>query len=201
MLFNEVLLSKLDPVLPLLSQLLKNGIHEFHDGIDKVIKDKFTSVQPSVQWKFNEAAWHFIRNNQNNGTGEIEDIHFENVYPLYGAIDIRNSTIERNNALNNDMQVQFTLLISMLEKLKKQSAFGLIDEKIFLAKKWLSDIAGPIFTDQVLVDDSWITISFPSCLILKKAIRFLQKSSTNICSPSTTRPARPLRNGASLKSL
>ncbi|MEO8772164.1 MAG: GAF domain-containing protein [Ferruginibacter sp.] len=151
--FNEVLLSKLDPVVPLLSQLLKNGIHEFHDGIDRVIKDKFTSVQPSVQWKFNEAAWHFLRDKQNNETIEIEDIHFENVYPLYGAIDIRNSTIERNNALSNDMQVQFTVLISMLEKLKKQSGFGLIDEKIFLAKKWLADIKGDEFTNQVLLDD------------------------------------------------
>ena len=167
--FNEVLLSKLDPVVPLLSQLLKNGIHEFHDGIDKLIKDKFTSVQPSVQWKFNEAAWHFIRDKQNNETLEIEDIHFENVYPLYGAIDIRNSTIERNHALNSDMQVQFTVLISMLEKLKKQSGFGLIDEKIFLAKKWLADITGPAeFTDQVSVDDFLDNNIIPFLLDFKK---------------------------------
>lgn len=141
MVFDEIMLSKLDPIIPLLSQLLKNGIHEFHDGIDKIIKEKFTSIQPSVQWKFNEAAWHFIRDKKiHKRSMEIEEIDFENVYPLYGAIDIRNSTIERNIALNKDMQVQFTILIAMLEKLKKESGFGLMDEKIFLAKRWLREI-------------------------------------------------------------
>ncbi|MFT3911740.1 MAG: GAF domain-containing protein [Ferruginibacter sp.] len=139
--FDEILLSKLDPVVPLLSQLLKNGIHEFHDGMDKIIKDKYTSIQPSVQWKFNEAAWHYIRDKQIKGkAAEIEEIDFKDVYPLYGAIDIRNSTVERNMALSRDMKVQFRLLIDMLEKLKKQTGFGLIDEKIYLSKKWLREI-------------------------------------------------------------
>ena len=152
---DEALLAKLEPVTILLSQLLKNGIHEFHDGIEKVIKNKFTSVQPSVQWKFNEAAWHFIRDQQIEGRNtEIEDIYFDDVYPLYGAIDIRNSTQERNTALNRDMQVQFAALISMLEKLKKESGFALLDEKIFLAKKWLKEIASPeSFNQQILLND------------------------------------------------
>ncbi len=152
---NELMFTKLDPVVPLLSQLLKNGIHEFHDGIDRVIKDKFTSVQPSVQWKFNEAAWHYLRDKQfNEKNAEIEDIHFEYVFPLYGAVDIRNSTIERNNALNKDMETQFSLLIAMLEKLKKQSGFKLIDEKIFLAKKWLREIVDPeVFTQQININN------------------------------------------------
>ena len=140
--FDGVLLSRLEPVIPLLSQLLKNGIHEFDAGIEKIIKDKFTSVQPSVQWKFNEAAWHFIRDKHlESRATDIEDIYFDNVYPLYGAIDIRNSTVERNLALNMDMHKQFTILLSLLEKLKKQSGFGLIDEKIYLAKRWLTEIS------------------------------------------------------------
>lgn len=152
---DEALLAKLEPVTALLSQLLKNGIHEFHDGIEKVIKNKFTSVQPSVQWKFNEAAWHFIRDKQIEGRStEIEDIYFDDVYPLYGAIDIRNSTLERNAALNRDMQVQLTALITMLEKLKRDSGFALLDEKIFLAKKWLKEIASPeSFNQQILLND------------------------------------------------
>ncbi|MBS1741419.1 MAG: GAF domain-containing protein [Bacteroidetes bacterium] len=153
--FDQTLLTKLDPVIPLLSQLLKNSIHEFHDGIDKVIKEKYTSIQPSVQWKFNEAAWHYIRDKQSgNEQAEIEEVDFKNVYPLYGAIDIRNSTVQRNMALNKDINVQFELLISMLENLKKQTGFGLIDEKIFLTKKWLketADIEG--FNQQIQVND------------------------------------------------
>jgi hypothetical protein len=80
---NESLLAKLDPVMPLLSQMLKNSIDEFRDNIDHVVKEKFTSVQPSVQWKFNEAAWHYIMaEHKQNGQPEMEEIVFNKVYEI-----------------------------------------------------------------------------------------------------------------------
>ncbi len=141
---NEDMLSRLDPAMALLSQLLKNNIDEFNDGIERVVKEKFTSLQPSVQWKFNEVAWHYLRDKHiGDEPAELEEIEFENVYPLYGAVDIRNSSIERNAALNKDLQVQFTVLLKMLHDLKKHSGFGLIDEKIFLTQKYLDLINNP----------------------------------------------------------
>ena len=79
---NEELLAKLDLAIPLLSQLFKNSIDELNESIDHFVKEKFTSVQPSVQWKFNEAAWHYIKSDhKKNGQPEINDIVFEKVYP------------------------------------------------------------------------------------------------------------------------
>ncbi|MEP7371981.1 MAG: GAF domain-containing protein [Chitinophagaceae bacterium] len=152
---NESLLAKLDPVMPLLSQMLKNSIDEFSDSIDHVVKEKFTSVQPSVQWKFNEAAWHYIMDgHKQNGKPEMEEIVFNKVYPLYGAIDIRNSTIERNASLQKDLVVQFTVLLDTLRRLKSESGFGLLDEKIFLSKKWLEKIKNPAgFNEEVKLND------------------------------------------------
>ena len=169
-LLDESLIVKLEPVIPLLLQLLKNGVNEFNDGIDKVIKNKFTSIQPAVQWKFNEAAWHYLREKKLTKTDlEIEDIRFENVYPLYGAIDIRNSTQERNIALNSDLQLQFDLLIKMLEKLKASSGFGLIDEKIFVAKKWQMEMEdAETFNQNILVNEFLETHLMPFLLDFKK---------------------------------
>ncbi|HTD93862.1 MAG TPA: hypothetical protein VK644_08630 [Chitinophagaceae bacterium] len=152
---SEDILARLDPVIPLLSQLLKNSTDEFDGRIDRVIKEKFTSIQPSVQWKFNEVAWHSIRDAaEPNVNAEIEDIEFEHVYPLYGAIDIRNSTIERNAALYQDLQVQFRILIEVLQQLKARSGFGLIDEKIFQVQKWLERISRSTgFTREVELND------------------------------------------------
>lgn len=151
---DENLLSKLDAAIPLLAQLLKNTIDEFNDGIDKVVKEKFTALQPSVEWKFNEAAWHFIRDSQQqNKDSEVEDINFEKVYPLYGAVDIRNSTVERNAALRRDMEMQFTVLHDVLAKLKEQYDIGLIDEKIFLADKWLERINSAGFNQEVKLNE------------------------------------------------
>ncbi len=167
---DESLIVRLDPVIPLLSQLLKNGVNEFNEGINKVIKNKFTSIQPSVQWKFNEVAWHYLRDKRlTKSDREIEDIGFKNVYPLYGAIDIRNSTLERNIALNNDLQVQFEILVKMLEKLKTNSGFGLIDEKIFVAKKWQREMHdAETFNQNILVNEFLETNLIPFLLDFKK---------------------------------
>jgi hypothetical protein len=140
---NETVLIGLDPAMPLLAQLLNSGIHFFEDEIEQVIKDKFTSLQPAVQWKFNEVAWNYIREkNYGSSKPEVGEIGFANVYPLYGAIDIRNSTINRNASLYSDLVTQFGILISVLKELKERSGFGLIDEKIFLSQQWLKLING-----------------------------------------------------------
>ncbi len=138
---DETILSKLDVALPLVAQVLQNSIDDFHGRIDNIIKDKFTSIQPSVQWKFKEVAWNYLRDNaQQPQNTEIERIQFKNVFPLYGAIDIRNSTIERNKALSDDLIVQFNALISTIKSIKKEYRLGLLDEMIYKCEKWISKI-------------------------------------------------------------
>jgi hypothetical protein len=135
-LLDEKILARLDAAMPLLAQLLQNQIDEFDNGIENVIKEKFTSVQPAVQWKFNEVAWHYLRDTHiKKGKAEIEPIYFGDVYPLYGAVDIRNSTVARNQALRTDLQNQFGLLLETLAALKQQINLSLLDEKIFKCKK------------------------------------------------------------------
>jgi len=142
-------LSKLEPAVPLLAQLMQNAIDEFDARIESVIKEKFTSLQPSVQWKFNEVAWQYINNQQvANKKNAIEKIEFKNVYPLYGAIDIRNSTIERNEALAADLEVQFNLVLQVLSSIKQEIKITLADELIFKTNKWLKNI-----TDHFIDDD------------------------------------------------
>lgn len=149
----ETLLAAIEPAIPLLSQLMKNSIDNFNAEIVKVITEKFTSLQPSVQWKFNEVALHYLQAQQ-NGEAETEEIIFDNVYPLYGAVDIRNSTIERNHALQLDLKVQFEVLIDVLQKLKNASGFGLIDEKIFTCHKWLTKVTDlESFNEEIKLND------------------------------------------------
>ncbi|MHA4738699.1 GAF domain-containing protein [Dyadobacter sp. MSC1_007] len=138
---DEKVLAKLDLALPWIAQIMKNYIDEFNVEIDNVIRDKFTSLQPAVQWRFRETAWHYLRDkalNPQNAT--IEDIQFRDVYPLYGAIDIRNSTIERNIALREDLRLQFNVLIETFTVLKQKLGFGLADEMIYKCRKWIDEI-------------------------------------------------------------
>jgi hypothetical protein len=141
-LLDEKLLSRLEPALPLVGQLLQNNINDFEARIENVIKEKFTSLQPAVQWKFKEVAWHYLRDNTMQlPKVPIENIHFKDVYPLYGAIDIRNSTVERNKALHADLEVQFEALIKVLTYIREDVGLGLADEIIFKCKNWMSQIS------------------------------------------------------------
>ncbi|WDF56197.1 GAF domain-containing protein [Mucilaginibacter sp. KACC 22063] len=112
----EKLISKLEAAVPLLSQLLHNSAERFNNRIETVIKDKFTTLQNSVEWKFNEAAWNYIKSRHNNENRIIDTVGFKDVYPLYGAIDIRNSTNERNLALKNDLTYLLNKLIETLRQ-------------------------------------------------------------------------------------
>jgi GAF domain-containing protein len=115
--YGEIL-ARLNNAVPLIAQLLQNSIDQFDAEINNIIRTKFTAVQPAVQWKFNEVALDYYRQVRagNSGT-DIGTISFNHVYPLYGAIDIRNSTIERNHALAGDIGKLLHLLQTELKNI------------------------------------------------------------------------------------
>jgi hypothetical protein len=118
--FYEKLLSQLQSALPLLAQLLQDSAEQFNLSLNEVIKTNFTTLQKPVEWKFTEAAWHYLIE-KSTGTDEpdMETIAFENVYPLFGSIDIRDSTIKHNEALNSDMDLIIDLLLNTIDEVKK----------------------------------------------------------------------------------
>jgi len=134
--FNERKITLLDPVLSPIAQLLQVYIDEFNFEIENIIKEKYTSIQPAVQWKFNEAAWHYLYDKKKNLPLRTDDISFNDVYPFYGAIDIRNSTTERNAASKADLSLHLNLLSETLDQLSKTYTDALLVEMIFNCKKW-----------------------------------------------------------------
>ena len=143
---NPELLAKLEVVLPLLAQLLQHAIDEFDLRIKGIVKENFTSIQPAVEWKFNEIAWHYDRMAQQGKEPVLEAVYFKDVYPLYGAIDIRNSTMERKSALRRDLETQFRLLCDALAGLQKVVTMQLVDEMMHQTQKWQSALAGALTT-------------------------------------------------------
>jgi len=134
--FNEKTVALLEPALSPIAQLLQVYIDEFNIEIENIIKEKYTSIQPSVQWKFNEAAWHHLHDKKKNLPLINENISFNNVYPFYGAIDIRNSTTERNSASRADLGLHLSMLRETLELLNKTYSSSLLEEIMFNCKKW-----------------------------------------------------------------
>lgn len=152
---DENVLGGMKAATPLLAQFLQKNIDGFNAKLVTVIREKFTSLQPAVQWKFNEVAWHFLRDEESmQQKAAVEKILFKNVYPLYAAVDIRNSTIERNAALKADLTEQITVLIDTIRQIKKIQNIAIADELIYKCQKWLTIIQEtPINDDHIQVKD------------------------------------------------
>jgi len=153
--FDKTALAKLRRVSPLLAQLLHDQSSKFNAQIETVIKEKFTSLQPAVQWKFNQTAYDYLKRIQpEKPKPVIENIQFKNVYPLYGAVDIRNSTIERNKALIADYKLQLLLLKKVIQQIKETYRIAILDEMEYNCDKWLTELeVSPIDSVQIKVRD------------------------------------------------
>ena len=122
---NFEILSRIEPAMPLISLSLLKNRDKFHNKIEKLIKEKFTALQLSVEWKFAEVAWDYLRNSGNDSSKA--NVSFENVYPLYGAVDIRNSTLERSQAIQKDLKEHLVLIDNILEELQPLLQLPLLD--------------------------------------------------------------------------
>ena len=120
---SDAQLNLLQPALQIVGRLLRQFIDRFNARIEHIVKEKFTNIQQAVEWKFKVAAWHFLSKNLNRtNIQEIEQVGFADVYPFYGAVDIRNSTLARNEALRQDLIVHLRLLRELIAEAAVLSA-------------------------------------------------------------------------------
>ena len=87
----------------------------------------------------------------------VEDITFKNLYPLYGAVDIKNSTILRNEALARDFNIQLNILIDTFSALDAV-ADPQIERIRSTANNWLQIIGEPITTQQEIRLNEFFTL-------------------------------------------
>ena len=152
---NESSLALLEHVLPLLAQLLQKNIHDFNSYIDYKIKTSFTSIQPSVEWKFREAIWNNMKELKfDRRKLSVPTVSFSHVYPMYGAIDIRNSTVERNKALQADLLVQVQALIAALLIIEEGTSLLKASQLLVSSKRWFDKIEKYLLTsDEIEFND------------------------------------------------
>jgi hypothetical protein len=118
--FDGSVLSNIEAAFPLLAQLYQNIIVDFNNEITNIITDKFTALQPSVQWRFIQVAYEYMKSGGAEKNLPIEPVYFKDVHPFYGAIDIRNSSIERNLMIRRDLYAHFEVLEVTLENLRSK---------------------------------------------------------------------------------
>jgi hypothetical protein len=98
-------LLKLEEVLPLFSMAVRRSKDEFESRIQGFIKEQWTAIHPSVEWRFRRAVLTTLERQRAQGgaPADIEPIVFPDVYPLYGLSDIRGSSTQRALAIQGDL--------------------------------------------------------------------------------------------------
>ncbi|WP_413531865.1 hypothetical protein [Empedobacter brevis] len=113
--FNRLNANLLREIIPLLEDSIYRYTVEFENQINAYIQTEYTSLHPSVDWKFREKAREHILHPGN--TKQKSQVSFLNVYPIYGESDVRNSSIIRNQCLKQDYTNQINYLILVCKEL------------------------------------------------------------------------------------
>ena len=111
---NAITAKRLEQIIPLFTTALMRSVDELETKVEAIVQQQFTAIHPTVSWRFFDAAENLLKRNQSDSKAIIEDIAFPDVYPLYGQSDIKDSSVERNNAIRADMIEQLTLAQTIL---------------------------------------------------------------------------------------
>lgn len=145
---KHIHISKIEAAIPLFTLALEKTMESLDNQIDKVIKEQFTAVQPAVEWKFTEAALNYIVSRQQKDDVKMEKINFSDVFPLYGAIDIRNSSTERSHAIQLDLIEQLEMALKVVKKAQAEMPFPLLQEIQFKIEKFISSASDVLLSDE-----------------------------------------------------
>ncbi|MGI9553053.1 MAG: GAF domain-containing protein, partial [Aurantibacter sp.] len=138
---NPVSMARVDDILPLFSVAIQRSVEERSNRIDAVIMEQFTAIHSSVQWRFEKAARHYLKaKDQELEDVEMEPIVFEDVYPLYGMADIRDSSVHRNLAIQADLITQLELAQKIVIKVSKIKELPILQEMNFRIDKLMDSI-------------------------------------------------------------
>ena len=137
---DSVVAKRLEEISPLFATALERSIEELETQLEAIIQEKCTAIHPSVTWRFMEAAEKLLHQRRIDGTNEMEDISFPDVYPLYGQSDIKGSSTARNTSIQADMIHQLNLAKKVLDLAIKNNPHPIYKEYNFRIKKHINKL-------------------------------------------------------------
>jgi len=145
--------NSLDPtacmVINEVKDLFLNSVKRIQDESENqlasVIQSEFTSIHPSVAWRFREEAKLALQQAKSLKSYDFHDISFKDLTALYGQSDIAGSSTARNKAVELDLAQQMIIVHRIVKKLKLHLSMPLLDninyQITILNEKINSDLA------------------------------------------------------------
>ncbi len=137
--FNNLTPYRLHEVTPLLGLAVRRAWESFQARVEAVIRERFTALHPAVEWKFRAHALEVVRSHHDL---ELlgQDIVFQDVYPLFGASDVRNSTVIRNETIQQDLTLQLRLAAEVLSRAYEARKLTYLNSRCYRLRQWLDHL-------------------------------------------------------------
>ena len=138
---NSVNQQKLTDIIPVFKAAIDRSSEEYINILEATIQKHYTSLHPTVKWKFYEAAEQYqydLYSKKENV--KIEQIVFKDIHPLYGQVDIKESSSARNIAIKEDLITQLTLAISVLKKASESEKLPIYNELTFRLNEYVTNV-------------------------------------------------------------
>jgi len=138
---NSINANKLEDVMPYIVATVERSKTDQENLIEAVIQQECTSIHKSVHWRFKQAAQAFIKENiLQNKNIPFREIAFENVYPLFGQIDVKGSSEARNLATQKDLTDQLKLAKAIIDKANTDLNMPVYDQVAFQINAFLTQV-------------------------------------------------------------
>lgn len=137
---NSINANKLIDVMPFIASAVQRSKNEEENLIEAIIQQECTSIHPSVKWRFVKEAKNFITSELNGEKPSFKKIAFENIYPLYGQIDIKGSSEARNRATKQDLTLQLNAAKTLFKKASEIGALPIYEQFVYQINQYLEDL-------------------------------------------------------------
>jgi len=144
---NSINANKLDDVMPYIVSAVERSKKEEENLIEAIIQKECTSIHPSVHWLFEKEAKNFIKDELSGKEPVFNKIAFENIYPLYGQIDIKGSSEARNWATQQDLTLQLNAVKNIITKANKSDSLPIYDQFVFQINSYLEGLSSHFQVD------------------------------------------------------
>ena len=144
--FNTADNFKIDEIAPLFAIAVQRSTEDMETRIQAIIKQKYTAIHPSVEWRFINAALNVIDLEEQGVNTEPEEIVFPEVYPLYGASDIRSSSTIRNSAIKSDLIEHLELAKNIMLEACDIQPLPIMEEMVYQLNKFEDSLVKGLFS-------------------------------------------------------
>ena len=137
---NSINANKLIDVMPFIVAAVERSKEDEENLIEAIIQKECTSIHSSVHWKFKTEAKRFIKEQLEGNQVAFNKISFNNVYPLFGQIDIKGSSEARNSATKQDLSLQLNAAKEVLQEAFRLEALPIYEQYMFQIDTFLEKL-------------------------------------------------------------